>query len=54
MADSHAAAQMAASIPAGRVGRPEEVAAAILFLCSPAASYAVGQLMVLDGGVSLA
>jgi NAD(P)-dependent dehydrogenase (short-subunit alcohol dehydrogenase family) len=54
MADSAAAAQMAGSIPAGRVGHPEEIAAAILFLCSPAASYAVGQLMLLDGGVSLA
>jgi NAD(P)-dependent dehydrogenase (short-subunit alcohol dehydrogenase family) len=54
MADAAAAAQMTATIPAGRVGRPEEIAAAILFLCSPAASYAVGQLMLLDGGVSLA
>jgi len=54
MADANVAAQVAGSIPAGRVGRPDEIAAAILFLCSPAASYAVGQLMLLDGGVSLA
>lgn len=54
MADATAAAQVTSSIPAGRVGRAEEIAAAILFLCSPAASYAVGQLMLLDGGVSLA
>lgn len=54
MADAAAAEQIAGSIPAGRVGRPEEIAAAILFLCSPAASYSVGQLMLLDGGVSLA
>ena len=54
MADANVAAQVAGSIPVGRVGRPDEIAAAILFLCSPAASYAVGQLMLLDGGVSLA
>lgn len=54
MNDPAARAAMEGNIPAGRVGRAEEVAAAILFLCSPAASYAVGQLMLLDGGVSLA
>lgn len=54
MNDPAARAAMEGNIPAGRVGRAEEVAGAILFLCSPAASYAVGQLMLLDGGVSLA
>jgi NAD(P)-dependent dehydrogenase (short-subunit alcohol dehydrogenase family) len=54
MADPAVHAQMVGTIPAARVGRPEEIAAAILFLCSPAASYAVGHLLVLDGGVSLA
>jgi NAD(P)-dependent dehydrogenase (short-subunit alcohol dehydrogenase family) len=54
MADPLLHAQMAGSVPAGRVGLPAEIAAAILFLCSPAASYAVGHLLVLDGGVSLA
>ena len=54
MADPAVQAQMVGTIPAARVGRPEEIAAAILFLCSPAASYAVGHLLVLDGGVSLA
>jgi 3-oxoacyl-[acyl-carrier protein] reductase len=39
-------------IPMGRQGTPEEVAAAILFLCSEAASYMTGQVLVLDGGMT--
>lgn len=54
MADPVAQAGMMATIPAGRVGRAEDVAATILYLCSPAAAYAVGHLLVIDGGVSLA
>jgi 3-oxoacyl-[acyl-carrier protein] reductase len=37
----------------GRVGTPEDVAAVISFLCTPAAGYVTGQVMVVDGGIGL-
>ena len=36
--------------PMGRVGEPEEVAAAIAFLCMPASSYVTGECIAVDGG----
>src|SRR5438445_4953928 len=41
---------MEKSIPMGRVGRPEEIAGAVLWLCSDAASYVTGQSISVDGG----
>ena len=40
--------------PAGRWGQPEEIAGLAVFLASPAANYMTGQLLVMDGGMSVA
>lgn len=41
------------SIPLGRLGQPEDIAGACLFLASPLASYVVGQTIIVDGGIVL-
>jgi NAD(P)-dependent dehydrogenase (short-subunit alcohol dehydrogenase family) len=43
-------AMLKAYVPMGRMGRPEEIADAVLWLCSSAASYVTGQSISVDGG----
>jgi NAD(P)-dependent dehydrogenase (short-subunit alcohol dehydrogenase family) len=45
-----AAAGNAASSPVGRIGEPDDIARAVLYLVDPAASYVTGQSLVVDGG----
>lgn len=40
-------------IPARRLGKPEDIAASVVFLASPGASYITGQVITIDGGLSL-
>ena len=43
--------QILARIPMGRFGTPEDVAEAVIFLCSDGASYITGQVLTIDGGM---
>lgn len=51
--DPEASREFAARIPIGRFAEPDEIAGPILFLASPAASYVVGHVLVVDGGYTV-
>jgi NAD(P)-dependent dehydrogenase (short-subunit alcohol dehydrogenase family) len=48
----HRAARMAAAEPVGRMGQPEEIAEAVVWLCSDSASFVTGLAMAVDGGMT--
>jgi 3-oxoacyl-[acyl-carrier protein] reductase len=50
--DADIRARREALVPLGRIGRPEDVGAAVAWLASPAASYVTGQNLTVDGGVA--
>lgn len=52
--DEQSLAAMGRMLPVGRLGAPEEIAAAIVWLCSPEASFMTGAVVSADGGVSAA
>ncbi len=52
--DPENSAKIFATIPLGRVAKPEEIAAPILFLCTPAAGFITGEVFNVNGGAVLA
>jgi glucose 1-dehydrogenase len=40
-------------LPWGRLGRPEEIARGVVFLCEPASDYMTGSALLIDGGITL-
>jgi len=49
-ADAARSAEILGRIPAGRWGEPEDLAGAVVFLCSPASDYMHGSVIAVDGG----
>jgi 3-oxoacyl-[acyl-carrier protein] reductase len=45
--------QMVTATPLGRIGSPEDVAAAVRFLCSDEASFITGEVLLVDGGLGI-
>lgn len=53
LGDSLLSVRIAASVPLGRLGEPQDIAGAMLFLASEHACYVTGQTLVVDGGATL-
>ena len=53
LGDATLSARIAAAVPLGRLGEPDDIASAMRFLASDAACYITGQTLVVDGGATL-
>ncbi len=53
MSDEAGAARSAKSVPMGRVGRPEDIAGALLFLAGRGGAYTTGAILPVDGGIAV-
>jgi meso-butanediol dehydrogenase / (S,S)-butanediol dehydrogenase / diacetyl reductase len=42
--------RLASTVPLGRLGTPDDIAAAVLYFCSPAAAWVTGQNLLVSGG----
>jgi len=54
LADPKSGELIRRTIPMGRAGTPEEIAAPVLFLCTPHASFITGEVFNVNGGAVLA
>ncbi|EIC84978.1 SDR family oxidoreductase [Serratia sp. M24T3] len=52
-AKAYAMAEMMKEVPMRRLGRAEEVADAVIWLCSPASSFIIGHALPVDGGYTV-
>jgi NAD(P)-dependent dehydrogenase (short-subunit alcohol dehydrogenase family) len=53
VSEADAMKELMKDVPIGRLGRPEEIADAVLWLCSPGASFVIGHALVVDGGYTI-
>ncbi len=51
--DDDLRARVGAQVPLGRVGRPEDIAAALLYLCGPGGGYVTGAIVPVSGGINV-
>lgn len=53
VSEEGAMVELMRDVPIGRLGRAEEIAEAVLWLCGPSASYVIGHALVVDGGYTV-